>query len=121
MPLTPGERLGRYELIERIGGGGMGEVYRGRDVKLGREVALKVLADAGDADHSRRFPDEARLASSLNHPNIVMIFGIGEEGEVAYIAIELVRGRTLRQLLEAGTLPTRKVLDLAVQLADALT
>ena len=121
MPLKPGERLGQYQILELIGTGGMGQVYRARDFTLGREVALKVLAHAGDTDHQRRFPDEARLASSLNHPNIVMIFALGEESDVAYIAMELVRGRTLRALLADGPLPVLKALHLGTQLADALT
>jgi serine/threonine protein kinase/Tfp pilus assembly protein PilF len=120
MPLTSGDRLGPYEILGPIGAGGMGEVYRARDVALGREVALKVLAHAGDAEHSRRFPDEARLASSLNHPNIVQIYGLGEEGDVLYIAMELVRGRTLRALLGEGALPVPKALHLATQVADAM-
>ena len=86
MSFSAGTLLGPYEILAPIGKGGMGEVYRARDVKLGREVALKVLADAGDPDSLRRFPDEARLAASLNHPNIVMIHALGEEGDVAYIA-----------------------------------
>ena len=100
----------------------MGAVYRARDVKLGRAVALKVLskAVAGDSDYLRRFQEEARLASSLNHPNIVTIYGLGEAGDVAYIAMELVHGRTLRKLLAEGAPPVRKVLNLAVQVADAL-
>src|SRR5205085_2069508 len=119
MPLNSGERLGPYQILEPIGAGGMGAVYRARDVTLGREVALKVLADAGDPAGMRRFPDEARLAASLNHPNIVMIYGLGE-GDIAYIAMELVPGRTLRAWLADGALGVRKVLDLAVQIADAL-
>ena len=79
-----------------------------------------MLADLGDRDGMRRFPDEARLAASLNHPNIVMIYGLGEERDVAYIAMELVPGRTLRAWLADGALGVRKVLDLAVQMADAL-
>jgi serine/threonine-protein kinase len=80
----------------------MGEVCRARDVILGREVALKVLTDAGRPDHLRRFPDEARLASCLNHPNIVMIHALGEEKGVAYIAMELVRGRTCERCWPKG-------------------
>ena len=120
--VTPGAQIGPYKIEALLGAGGMGEVYRARDVKLGRAVALKVLskAVAGDSDYLRRFQEEARLASSLNHPNIVTIYGVGEAGYVAYIAMELVQGRTLRKLLAEGALSVRKVLDLAVQMADAL-
>ncbi len=117
-----GRQLGPYEILSLLGAGGMGEVYRGRDVKLGREVALKVLARsaAGDPAYLQRFEEEARLASVLNHPNIVTIYGVGEEGDIAYIAMELVRGRTLRELLVERTLRVSEVLDLAAPLADAL-
>ena len=99
LALSSGTRLGSYEILSALGAGGMGEVYRARDVKLGREVALKVLARsaAGDPGYLRRFEEEARLASVLNHPNIVTIYGVGEDGDIAYIAMELVRGRTLRE------------------------
>ncbi len=119
--LAPG-RIAGYEILSLVGAGGMGEVYRARDLRLGREVALKVLARAaagGPAD-LRRFEDEARLASGLNHPNIVTIYGVGEAGELAYIAMELVRGRTLRESLTGRALPASELLPLSVQLADAL-
>ena len=117
-----GERLGAYTILSLLGKGGMGEVYLARDTKLGREVALKVLANtvASDPDYLRRFEEEARLASGLNHPNIVTIYGAEAQGDVAYIAMELVRGHTLRKLLFQGAIPVKKVLDLAVQIADAL-
>jgi TolB-like protein len=97
-------------------------VYRARDLKLGREVALKVLARsaARDPAYLQRFEEEARLASVLNHPNIVTIYGVGEEGDIAYIAMELVRGRTLRELLAGRALRVGEVLDLAAPFADAL-
>ena len=100
----------------------MGEVYRATDLKLGRDVALKVLAAsiASDPQYLRRFEDEARSASVLNHPNIVTIYGVGEEGPVAFIAMELVHGRTVRELCGAGPHQLKGVLDIAVQLADAL-
>src|SRR4051812_3407050 len=120
MPLNSGERLGPYQILEPIGAGGMGQVYRVLDVTLGREAALKVLADTGNPDQQRRFPDEARLAASLNHPNIVNIYALGEEGDIAYIAMELVRGRTLRALLAEGVVPVPAALHLATQVADAL-
>ena len=100
----------------------MGEVYRARDLKLGREVALKVLAAsfASDPGYLRRFEDEARSASVLNHPNIVTIYGAGEDGAIAFIAMELIQGRTLRELCAGGSRPLNSVIDIAVQLADAL-
>jgi TolB-like protein/tetratricopeptide (TPR) repeat protein len=115
-----GRHLGGYEILSLLGAGGMGEVYRARDVKLGREVALKVLARPADPAYLQRFEDEARLASALNHPNIVTIYGVGQEGDIAYIAMELVRGRTLRELLAERALRVGEVLDLAAPLADAL-
>jgi serine/threonine protein kinase len=100
----------------------MGEVYRARDTRLGREVAVKVLSPefAADADRRKRFEQEARSASALNHPNIVTIHDIGSENATVYIAMELVDGRTLREVLHGGPLPTRKLLDLAYQMADGL-
>src|SRR5437762_1570567 len=102
MPLSAGARLGPYEVISLLGSGGMAEVYRARDIRLGREVALKILpqAFAGDGDALRRFEHEARSASALNHPHLVTIYDIGEtmlDGDsVHYIAMELIRGATLR-------------------------
>jgi hypothetical protein len=100
----------------------MGEVYRARDTRLGREVALKVLPEAlaEDRDRLSRFEREARAASALNHPNIVTIHDIGREGETAYIAMELVDGRTLRELSVLGPLPLRRILHVATQIADGL-
>ncbi|MGD8896976.1 MAG: protein kinase [Acidobacteriota bacterium] len=122
MPLTPGTRLGPFEILAPLGAGGMGEVYRARDTRLGREVAVKVLSSelSADADRRSRFEQEARAASALNHPNIVTIYEIGSSDATTYIAMELVDGRTLREVLEAGPLPTRRLLDLAFQIADAL-
>ena len=108
-----------YEILSLVGEGGMGEVYRARDLTLGREVAIKVLARSAAGD-LRRFEEEARLASALNHPNIVTIYGVGEGPDFAYIAMELVRGRTLRALLAADRVTVKRALDLAVQFADAL-
>ena len=101
MTLEPGHRLGPYEVTGRLGAGGMGEIYRARDVRLGREVALKVLPRDLTADPSLagRFAQEARSASALNHPNIITIHDIGEQEEIPFIAMELVEGRTLRELL----------------------
>jgi TolB-like protein/predicted Ser/Thr protein kinase len=123
MPLSPGARLGTYEIVGLIGAGGMGEVYRARDVRLGREVALKVLSQsrARDPEFIHRFQHEAQSASVLNHPNIVTIYGVGEEGDIAYIAMELVDGRTLREVLTTTRLRIEEVLSIAMQIADALT
>ncbi|MEO6259048.1 MAG: protein kinase, partial [Thermoanaerobaculia bacterium] len=97
-----GAQLGPYEILSPLGAGGMGEVYRARDRRLGREVAIKVLpaAVSSDAERLRRFEREAQAASSLNHPNIVTIYDIGSEGSVSYIAMELVEGHSLRELME---------------------
>jgi tetratricopeptide (TPR) repeat protein len=122
MPLAAGARLGPYEILAPLGAGGMGEVYRARDARLGREVAVKVLPAelATDADRRARFEQEARAASALNHPNIVVVHDVGFEAMTPYLAMELVEGRTLREILTSGPLPVRKVLDTAVQIADGL-
>ncbi len=122
MPLSTGSRLGPYEIVAPLGAGGMGEVYRARDTRLGREVALKILpaAFSGDAGRRARFEQEARAAAALNHPNIVGLFDIGSEEGGFYIVGELVSGETLEALLERGQLPMKKLLDIAVQIADGL-
>ncbi len=122
MTLTAGSRLGPYEVLAPIGAGGMGEVYRARDARLGREVALKVLPDsvAGDRDRLRRFEQEARSASALNHPNIVTIYDVGRTDGVSWIAMELVEGSSLRALLAAGALAPRQALSIGAQIAAGL-
>ncbi len=117
-----GCRLGPFEIVEPLGAGGMGEVYRARDTRLEREVAVKVLpADlASDPERLKRFEKEARSASSLNHPNIVTIYDIGSEGGVSYIAMELVKGEPLRALLGEGALPVRRLLQIGCQIAEGL-
>jgi Tol biopolymer transport system component len=122
MPLDPGARLGPYEILSPLGAGGMGEVYRGRDTRLGREVAIKVLpsALARDPERVRRFEREARSASALNHPNIVTIYEIGSSDSVSYIAMELVNGDSLRALLLEGALPVRRLLQIGAQMAEGL-
>jgi eukaryotic-like serine/threonine-protein kinase len=120
--LAAGSRLGPYEIQSPLGAGGMGEVYRARDARLSRSVALKVLPGEISVDRSRldRFEKEARAASSLNHPNIVTIYDIGSFESVAYIAMELVEGRTLRELLVSGPIALRRLLSLSAQIADGL-
>jgi len=122
MTLEAGARLGPYQIVAPLGAGGMGEVYRAHDPRLGRDVAVKTLPAglAATPERRARFEQEARAASALHHPNIITILDVGEDDGVAWIAMELVEGRTLRELLAAGQLPTRKSLEIAVQVADAL-
>ena len=120
--LAAGTNLGHYRIIEPLGSGGMGVVYLARDVILNRTVALKILPAelSRHEDHLHRFEREALAASALNHPNIVTIYERGQEGSTHYIAMELVQGKTLRQLLDAGLLPMRKTIEIAAQIADGL-
>jgi serine/threonine protein kinase/Tol biopolymer transport system component len=122
MPLQPSARLGPYEILAPLGAGGMGEVYRARDTRLGREVAIKVLPSglAADPERLRRFEREARSASALNHPNIVTIYEIGSSDSVSYIAMELVNGESLRTMLLEGALPVRRILQIGSQVAEGL-
>src|ERR1700674_2854184 len=101
MTTAAGSRLGPYEVLSPLGSGGMGEVYRARDTRLSREVAIKVLpaAVASDPERLKRFEKEARAASALNHPSIVTIYDVGQTEGVSWIAMELVDGKTLRELL----------------------
>jgi eukaryotic-like serine/threonine-protein kinase len=121
--LAAGTRLGPYEILAPLGAGGMGEVYRARDTRLGRDVAIKVLpASVSDnPDRLRRFEREARSASALNHPNIVVIHDIGESASGSYIAMELVEGQTLRDVLGHGALPVKRLLAISAQVADGLS
>src|SRR5436305_4435794 len=116
MSLAAGTRLGPYEIVAPLGAGGMGEVYRARDTRLGREIALKVLPDDVAADPSRRqrFEHEARAASALNHPNILSIYDVGSENGVAYMVSELVEGESLREVIDRGPLGVRKLLEIGV-------
>ena len=122
MTLASGTRLGPYEVISPIGAGGMGEVYKARDTRLGREVAVKVLPAEFSADRERRarFEQEARAASALNHPNIVSVYDVGSADEHLFVAMELVEGKTLREMLESGRLPASRTLDVGVQVAEGL-
>jgi len=122
MALLPGTRFASYELGPLLGAGGMGEVYRAKDVRLGRPVAIKVLRpeSAGSPERLARFEQEARTASALNHPNVITIYDIGRVDDTPYIAMELVEGKTLRELLELGSLPVPQLLHYATQVAEAL-
>ncbi len=121
--LSPGTKLEHYEVQSLLGAGGMGEVYRGHDPRLGRDVAIKVLPHmfSKDPDRLRRFEQEARAAAALNHPNIVAIYDVGTTKEaISYVVSELLDGETLRQCLRKGPLPVRKSVDLALQMAMGL-
>ena len=123
MTLTPGSRFGAYEIVEPVGAGGMGEVYRARDIRLDRNVALKVLPQAftRDAERLARFDREAKVLASLNHPGIAAIHGIEECDGVRALVLEFVEGGTLADRLHVKrTLPVDETLDLARQIADAL-
>ncbi len=122
MTLLSGSRLGPYEILAPLGAGGMGEVYRARDTRLGREVAVKVLPEdfARDPGRLRRFEGEARAASALSDPHIVAVFDVGEENGLHFFASELVEGSDLRGQLDSGALPLKKALDLAGQIASGL-
>jgi serine/threonine protein kinase/Tfp pilus assembly protein PilF len=122
MTLTAGTRLGTYEILAPLGAGGMGEVYRARDSRLGREVAIKVLpADvASSPDRLARFEREARTVAGLNHPNIVTLHSVEDEAGVRFLTMELVEGQTLSTVVAPGGLPLSKLLELAIPLTDAL-
>jgi serine/threonine protein kinase/Tol biopolymer transport system component len=122
MTLTAGSRLGPYEIVSPLGAGGMGEVYRAKDTRLGREVAVKVLPASlsQDADRLRRFEQEARAASALNHPNIVTLHDVGQHESAPYVVTELLEGETLRARLATGALSPRKATEYAIQIAQGL-
>src|SRR5262245_13877820 len=118
----PGARLGAYEIVSSVGAGGMGEVYRARDTRLGRDVALKLLPEAfaRDSDRLARFEREARSVAALNHPNVVTLYTVEEEDGVRFLTMELVEGERLDRVVSAGGLPIARVLELGIALADAL-
>src|SRR5438046_4441882 len=122
MGLTAGTRLGLYEILSALGAGGMGEVYRARDTKLNRDVAIKVLPEslAGDADRLARFSREAQVLAALNHPNIAHIHGLEESTGVPALVMELVEGPTLADCIARGPIPIDEALLIATQIAEAL-
>src|ERR671913_458871 len=122
MTISAGTRLGPYEVVSLVGAGGMGEVYRAKDTRLGREVAVKVLprSFATDPDRLRRFEQEARAAGMLNHPNILAVHDIGTHEGAPYVVSELLEGQTLRARIDGSPIPPRKAIEIAVQFARGL-
>src|SRR5689334_13508012 len=120
--MISGEKFGRYEIREKIGSGGMGEVYLAQDIELDRPVALKVLPEefCSDAERVQRFKQEARAASALNHPNIITIYEIGETDKRLFIATEYITGKTLRQMIEKNEISLFDAVHIAEQVASAL-
>ena len=120
--LMTGRMIGHYEVLSVAGAGGMGEVYRARDTKLGRDVAVKVLRDefTKDAERVRRSEREAKLLASLNHPNIAAIYDLEESEGLLCLVLEFVEGRTLAERLKRGRLPMKQVLEIGLQIAEAL-
>ncbi len=122
MPLGAGERLGPYEILAPIGAGGMGEVYKARDERLGRDVAIKVLPEhlSKNPDALARFTRESRAVAALSHPNILTIFDTGSQNSASYAVTELLEGETLRSLLARGALRWEKAVDIGIALAEGL-
>src|SRR4029079_1424735 len=122
MPLNAGTRLANYEIVAPLGAGGMGEVYRARDTRLDRDVAIKVLpaAVASSPERLARFEREAKAVAGLNHPNIVVLYSIEEAGGTRFLTMERVEGRDLTSLVTPGGLPLAQVLEVAIALSDAL-
>ena len=122
MPLSAGTRLGSYEILSALGAGGMGEVYRARDTRLDRDVAIKILPEAFAADPERvaRFRREAKVLAALNHPHIAAIYGLEDADGVKALVMELVEGENLAQRLARGTIPLDEALPIAKQIAEAL-
>src|ERR1017187_6642818 len=123
MTLASGTRLGPYEILSPLGAGGMGEVYRARDKKLDRDVAIKVLPDsvAADPDTLSRFEREAKAVAALSHPNILSIFDFGTHEGISYAVMELLEGETLRGKLDAGPIPQKQVVEYALQIVQGLS
>src|SRR5580704_14191738 len=122
MPLAPGTKLGPYEILSPLGAGGMGEVYRARDTRLDRSVAIKILPAHLSADPARklRFEREAKTVSGLNHPNICSLFDVGSQNGTDFLVMECIEGESLADRLAKGPLPTEQVLKIGTEIADAL-
>src|ERR1051326_5849486 len=122
MALTPGSKLGPYEIVGAIGAGGMGEVYRAKDTRLEREVAIKVLPSelSANVDLRARFEREARAISALNHPNICTLYDVGHQEGTDFLVMELLEGESLAERLHRGPLPVEQTLTYGQQIADAL-
>ena len=123
MALSAGTRLGPYEVLGLIGAGGMGEVYRARDSRLARDVAIKVILPtfARDSERIKRFEQEARAAGVLSHPNVCAIYDIGSYEGSSFVVMELLEGESLRETLKSGPLPVRKAMDYVAQAAHGLS
>src|SRR3989442_7442070 len=123
MALAANTKLGGYESSSKIGAGGMGEVYRARDEKLNRDVAIKVLPAifSRDTDRLRRFEQESQAAGTLNHPNILAVYDVGTHDDAPYVVSELLEGESLKDRLDNGPISQRKAIDYAVQVAHGLT
>src|ERR1700674_2854572 len=121
MTLTPGKRLGPYEIFSAIGAGGMGEVYKARDTRLDRIVAIKVLPThlAGRTELRDRFEREAKTIASLNHPHICTLYDTGHQDEIDFLVMEYIEGETLAQRFVKGALPIQQVLQYAIEISDA--
>ena len=119
--LNNGTKLGPYEILSLLGAGGMGEVFRAKDTSLGREAAIKILpaSVASNSERLQRFEREAKTVAALNHPNIVTVYGIHNEGDQRFIAMELVEGETLGRMIAVGGMPLAKIFDIAIPLSDA--
>src|SRR5438874_7993011 len=122
MAIASGTKIGPYEVLAPLGAGGMGEVYRAKDTRLGRDVAIKILPKdmSADPERKQRFQREAKTISSLNHPNICTLHDIGSQDGLDYLVMECVEGETLAKRLEKGPLPLEEVLKYGVQIASAL-
>src|SRR5262249_48608693 len=121
MPLAAGSRLGPYEVVAPLPPGGMGEVYRARDPRLGRDVAVKVIiSDQVSPERLRRFEQEARAVGALNHPNILSVFDVGSEAGLPFVVFELLEGETVRERLHRGPLPPRIAVEYATQVGQGL-
>src|SRR5262245_39961929 len=122
MHVTPGTKLGPYEILSPLGAGGMGEVYRAKDTRLGRTVAVKVLSSniSSSPEFQQRFEREARLISSLSHPHICALYDVGHQDGIDYVVMEFLEGETLAERLKKGKLPVDQALRYGIEIADAL-